>query len=279
MNRVMSEHKIDHKYHLVKPSPLPILAAISLFFLTIGSVMFMHQHKFGTIVMSLGFLLVVGVAALWWLDVVKDGRDDHAHTSVVRRGLSFGMLLFIVSEIMFFVVFFWSFFHASIFPAEIMGDSGAWPIKEGVWPPYGTKIVDPWNIPFLNTMILLLSGTTVTWAHYSSVENNQKDLRKALLITVLLGLVFTLLQCYEYYHAELQWKDGIFSSNFYITTGFHGFHVMIGTIFLFVCYLRSRAGHFVRGQGHLGLEFASWYWHFVDVIWLFLFVFVYIWGQ
>jgi len=275
----MSTQKINHKYHLVAPSALPFLASVALFFLTVGGVMFMHQYRFGSVVMTLGFVLVIGVAVAWWSDVVKEGREDGAHTDIVRKGLSIGMLMFIISEIMFFVAFFWSFFHASIFPAEIMGDSGSWPIKEGVWPPEGTKIIDPWNIPFLNTLILLLSGTSVTWAHYSLIESNQQDLRKALLVTVILGFIFTLLQAYEYYHAELQWKDGVFSSNFYIITGFHGFHVIVGTIFLFVCYLRAKAGHFVKGQGHLGLEFASWYWHFVDVIWLFLFVFIYIWGQ
>jgi cytochrome c oxidase subunit III len=275
----MDNHKITHKYHLVSPSPLPFLASIALFVLAVGSVMFMHQYKFGSVVMVLGILLVLGVAIVWWSDVIKEGRNDHAHTSIVRKGLSLGMLMFIVSEIMFFVAFFWSFFHASIFPAEIIADSSSWPIKQGIWPPEGIKFINPWNIPFLNTLILLLSGTSITWAHYSLVENNQKDLSKALLLTVLLGLFFTSLQAYEYYHAELKWKDGIFSSNFYIITGFHGFHVAVGTIFLLVCYLRAESNHFVKGQGHLGIEFASWYWHFVDVIWLFLFVFIYIWGQ
>jgi len=275
----MKDSKITHKYHIVDPSPLPLFASIALLFLALGGVMFMHEVRFGTEVMGLGLIAIIAVVGYWWRDVIKEGRIDHAHTDIVRRGLGFGMLLFIVSEIMFFAAFFWSFFHASIFPAEIVDPSSAWPIKQGIWPPEGIKLVDPWNIPFLNTLILLLSGTTVTWAHYSLTENNQEDFKKGLALTIALGVIFTCLQIYEYYHAEFGWKDGIFSSNFYLTTGFHGFHVLIGTIFLFICFLRARSGHFVKGQGHLGFEFAAWYWHFVDVIWLFLFVFVYLWGE
>lgn len=254
------------------------MASIALLILVIGAVMFMHDYRFGTLVLGVGLSMVLAVMGCWWKTVIKEGRTDHAHSSVVRRGLSLGMLLFIVSEVMFFFAFFWSFFNTSIFPADILGGE-TWPIKKGVWPPEGIKTLDPWNIPFLNTLILLLSGTTVTWAHYSLLSNNQKDLKLALLTTVLLGLLFSLFQGYEYYHAEFHWKDGIFASNFYMVTGFHGFHVLVGTIFLFVCLLRAKEGHFTKGQGHLGFEFAAWYWHFVDVVWLFLFVFVYVWGR
>lgn len=273
-----TKHQVKHKYHLVDPSPLPLMAAVSLLILVIGAVMFMHGYRFGTLVFGVGFSTVLAVMGCWWKTVIKEGRTDHAHTHVVRRGLSLGMLLFIVSEVMFFFVFFWSFFNSSLFPADVLGGE-TWAIKKGVWPPEGIKTLDPWNIPFLNTLILLLSGTTVTWAHYSLIANNQKDLKLALLITVLLGLLFSLFQVYEYYHAEFHWKDGIFASNFYMVTGFHGFHVLVGTIFLFVCLLRAKQGHFTKGHGHLGFEFAAWYWHFVDVVWLFLFVFVYVWGR
>jgi len=272
-----NNHKVGHKFHLVDPSPLPLVTAISLFILAIGAVLFMHEYKLGAPTLLVGAAMVMFSMFTWWRDVIKEGREDRSHTEIVRRGLSFGMLLFIISEIMFFFAFFWSFFDASIFPADIL-DGGVWPEKKGVWPPEGIKTLDPWNIPFLNTLILLLSGTTVTWAHYSLIENKQKDLVKALTITVVLGMIFTSLQAYEYYHAEFKWKDGVFASNFYMATGFHGFHVLVGTIFLFVCLLRARAGHFKKGYGHLGFEFAAWYWHFVDVIWLFLFVSVYVWG-
>jgi len=275
---VSINHKVGHKYHLVDPSPLPLIASISLFILAIGAVMFMHEYRFGTFVLGIGVAMVLLVMGYWWKTVIKEGRTDHAHSSVVRRGLSLGMLLFIVSEVMFFFAFFWSFFNASIFPGDILGGE-TWPIKKGIWPPEGIKTLDPWDIPFLNTLILLLSGTTVTWAHYALIENNQKDLKNALIITVLLGFLFSLLQGYEYYHATFNWKDGIFASNFYMVTGFHGFHVLVGTIFLFICWLRAKEGHFTKGYGHLGFEFAAWYWHFVDVIWLFLFVFVYVWGR
>lgn len=273
-----SNHKIGHKYHLVDPSPLPLITSISLFILAIGAVLFMHEYKAGVPVLLIGSAMVLYSIFIWWRDVIREGREDRAHTDVVRRGLSFGMLLFIISEVMFFFAFFWSFFNASLFPAGIL-DGGVWPDKAGVWPPEGIKTLDPWNIPFLNTLILLLSGTTVTWAHYSLIDNNNKDLVKALTITVALGVIFTTFQIYEYYHAEFKWKDGVFASNFYMATGFHGLHVLIGTIFLFVCLLRAKAGHFKKGYGHLGFEFAAWYWHFVDVVWLFLFVFVYIWGE
>jgi cytochrome c oxidase subunit III len=270
-------NKAEHKYHLVNPSPLPALAALALFILAIGGVMFMHEYRFGIPTLLAGFASIASVMAYWWYEVIREGRIDMAHSRVVRKGLSLGMLLFIISEVMFFFVFFWSFFNSSLFPSDILNGE-VWPVKKGVWPPEGIKLLDAWNIPFLNTLILLLSGTTVTWAHHALIDNKQEELVKALSITVGLGVVFSLLQMYEYHHAEFHWKDGIFASNFYMITGFHGAHVIIGTIFLAVCLYRARDGHFAEGRGHLGFEFAAWYWHFVDVIWLFLFVFVYVMG-
>lgn len=273
----MTNKTVPHKFHLVDPSPWPLLSAISAFILVIGTVLFFQSHPTWYVVMPVGLFMVLFTMFVWWRDVIKEGREDKAHSDVVRKGLTVGMLLFILSEVMFFFGFFFSFFNASIDPAGF--SSEPFEITNKVWPPAGTHTVYPWNIPFLNTLILLLSGTTVTWAHYELIYNNQKAVAKALLATVLLGIAFTGLQIFEYWEAEMKWSDNVFSSNFYMITGFHGFHVIVGTIFLAVCFFRAKAGHFARGNGHLGFEFASWYWHFVDVIWLFLFVFVYIWGS
>ena len=265
----------SHHYHLVNPSPFPIAIAFALLMVTSGAVMFFHQYPFGEYLLPVGLILTVTIMVLWWRDVIKEGRVDKAHTEVVRRGLSIGMLLFILSEIMFFFAFFWSFFKASLFPEGIL--DGEWVAKAGIWPPAGIEVIDPWNIPLLNTLILLLSGTTVTWAHYELLNNNRKEMVKALLCTVLLGVLFTSLQLFEYFHATFKFTGGIYPSNFYMATGFHGFHVLVGSIFLLVCLVRLRNDHFTRTH-HIGLEGAIWYWHFVDVVWLFLFVTIYWWG-
>jgi cytochrome c oxidase subunit 3 len=197
---------------------------------------------------------------------------EHVHSREVAVGLRFGMALFIVSEVMFFAAFFWAFFNASALPKLPLED--VWAIAPGIWPPKGIEPFDPWSIPFLNTLILLLSGTTVTWAHHALLNNDRKGLIQGLTYTVILGMIFTSFQAYEYMHASFGFKEGVYASTFYMATGFHGFHVIIGTIFLFVCLMRAKKGHFTP-ERHLGLEFAAWYWHFVDVVWLFLFVCVY----
>lgn len=269
-----------HPYHLVNPSPWPIAVSFSLLCVTSGAVMLMHNHKsIGHFVFGGGLLLLLVCLFNWWRDVIHEGIEDHAHTNAVRAGLRIGMALFILSEVMFFFVFFWSFFKASLFPEGILDDSGIWVIAKGMWPPKGIETFDPWDIPFMNTLILLLSGTTVTWAHHSISENNTKDTIEALGYTILLGVSFSCMQAVEYMHAPFSFHEGIYASNFYMATGFHGMHVIIGTIFLTVCYFRARKHHFEEGKGHLGFEFAAWYWHFVDVVWLFLFIFVYILGS
>jgi cytochrome c oxidase subunit 3 len=266
-----------HPYHLVDLSPWPILTAFSLLFLAIGGVMILHHYNFAWPVFMASLGSVVYCAYSWWGDIIKEGVVDQAHTEPVRMGLRLGMALFILSEIMFFAVFFSSFFKFSLVPVGIL--DGVWIKAEGIWPPAGIETFDPWHIPFMNTLILLLSGTTVTWAHYAILENNQKDAAEALAYTVFLGVFFSLMQAFEYHHATFSFKDGIYASNFYMATGFHGAHVIIGTIFLAVCYFRTKRGDFAEGKGHLGFEFAAWYWHFVDVVWLFLFAFVYVWGR
>ncbi len=261
-----------HPYHLVNPSPWPAVGAVALLLMTFGGAMFMHQKPGGGIVALAGFFLVLYCMFGWWRDVIKEAMHDHAHTAAVSRGLRMGMGLFITSEVLFFAAFFWAFFGASTLPREPLAD--VWAIAEGIWPPKGIEPFDPWHLPFLNTLILLLSGTTVTWAHYAIIKGNHKETVQALWLTVILGALFTACQAYEYTHAAFGFKDTIYASTFYMATGFHGFHVLVGTIFLAVCLSRAQKGHFKPKQ-HLGFEFAAWYWHFVDVVWLFLFVFVY----
>lgn len=281
-----------HPFHIIELSPWPIITAFSLLFVMGGAVMLMHsdvnafynfkilgdlqipQRSAAISVFAFGNFVLLYSVISWWRDVIDEAIEDNSHTEPVRHGLRIGMALFILSEVMFFFAFFWSFFKAWLFPVAIL--DGYWPVEAGIWPPKNVETFDPWNLPFINTLILLLSGTTVTWAHHALIHNNQKDLVRGLGLTVLLGIFFTCLQAFEYSHAPFGFKDGIYSSNFYIATGFHGLHVIIGTIFLAVCYFRAKKGHFEEGKGHLGFEFAAWYWHFVDVVWLFLFLFVYV---
>ena len=261
-----------HPYHLVNPSPWPVVGATALFIGTLGTAMFMHQKPGGALLVILGLALVLYTMYAWWRDVIREGRDDHAHTPAVSRGLRAGMALFITSEVMFFSAFFWAFFGASTLTKAPLTD--IWAIAAGTWPPAGIHAFDPFHLPFFNTLLLLLSGTTATWAHYAILHNDRKSTIQALWYTVILGMLFTSCQAYEYSHAAFGFKDGIYASTFFMATGFHGFHVIVGTLFLAVCLKRAYKDEFTA-EKHLGFEFAAWYWHFVDVVWLFLFVFVY----
>jgi len=264
--------KQTHPFHLVNPSIWPAFGAVALFSMTFGTAMFMHDKPGGVWLMVLGLALVLYTVYGWWSDVVHEARVDHAHTPAVTRGLRAGMALFITSEVMFFAAFFWAFFSSSTLPKLPLTD--VWAMAPGVWPPAGIHGFDPFHLPFFNTLLLLLSGSTVTWAHYAILQNDKESTIKALWYTVILGMLFTSCQAYEYTHAAFGFKDGIYASTFFMATGFHGFHVIVGTIFLAVCLRRAYSGHFEPKQ-HLGFECAAWYWHFVDVVWLFLFVFVY----
>ncbi len=265
-------HAREHEYHLVDPSPWPIFGAISAFTLAIGFIMFMHQDyndfmdSAGPWVFALGGIMVLYTMYVWWRDVVRESTIYH--TPIVQLGLRYGMALFITSEVMFFVAWFWAYFNAALMPSEVIG---------GTWPPQGIETFDPWHLPFLNTLILLTSGTTVTWAHHALLNNDRKGLKLGLICTVALGATFTAIQAYEYQHAAFSFAGQIYGSTFFMATGFHGAHVIIGTIFLTVCLIRAYRGHFTPQQ-HFGLEAAAWYWHFVDVVWLFLFSFIYWWG-
>lgn len=266
----------SHPFHLVDPSPWPIVSSMVLLIIVTGALWFMHNQAHGGMLLAGGFAMVLGVMFAWWRDVIREGLTGGHHTLAVQRGLRMGMLFFITSEVMFFVAFFWAFFNASLDPRLPIGDT-PWPAV-GIWPPAGIKPFETWDLPFINTLILLLSGTTVTWAHHALMHGNNRDVIRGLWCTVILGLSFTALQAIEYHHAEFAFKDGIFPSTFFMATGFHGFHVIVGTIFLSICLIRAYKGQ-LTPKGHLGFEFAAWYWHFVDVVWLFLFACVYWWGS
>ena len=264
----------NHPYHLVDPSPWPFVGAVSGGVLATGMVLFMHDVT--AWLLPVGLLMVLATMFFWWRDVIKEAVHQGHHTKVVQLGLRYGMILFIASEVMFFAAFFWAFFDASLFPGEAAQVARS-EHTGGVWPPVGVEVFDAFHLPFLNTLILLLSGCTVTWAHHALIHGDRNGLLQGLALTILLGALFTAVQAYEYSHAAFGFTDGIYSSTFYMATGFHGFHVLVGTIFLIVCFFRAYAGHF-KPDHHFGFEAAAWYWHFVDVVWLFLFICVYWWG-
>lgn len=257
-----------HPFHVLNASPWPIFAGFSSFVLTFGLVMYMHAFNYGEFFFKSGILCLVLTLSWWWRDVIRESTFQGYHTTAVQRGLKIGMILFITSEVMFFFGFFWGFFHASFSPTIEIG---------AVWPPEGITAVNAHGIPFLNTVILILSSLSLTWAHHAIIENKFKESSLALGMTILLALVFVCFQAFEYFHAQFNISDSVYGSVFYMLTGFHGFHVIIGTIFLTVCYFRLKSSHFSKSH-HLGFEFAAWYWHFVDVVWIFLYFTLYIWG-
>lgn len=263
-----------HPYHLARPSIWPLIGALAAGLFAVGMVMYMHKIEIGGMAIGLkgavlGVLSIAAVMFFWWKDVIFESVTERVHNKITEVSLRFGMMLFIASEVMFFVAFFWAFFSAAFFPTEAIGF---------VWPPQNIHVIEPFHLPFLMTMILLLSGCTVTWAHHAVLEGKNDQVMKALGLTVFLGTAFLCFQIYEYTHAHFSITDGIYGSAFYMATGFHGFHVFVGTVFLFVCWLRSIKGHFTP-ERHFGFEAAAWYWHFVDVVWLFLFIAIYWWGN
>ena len=282
----MAHDEVKHDFHLVNPSPWPLLGSLSVMVTALGGVTFM-KGLFGLEagtwwLLAIGLAMVIWVMFGWWREVIKEGQIGD-HTPVVQIGLRYGMILFIASEVMFFVGWFWSFFEFAIFESARVGetwDSANALYAEGLsrfadWPPVGVETFDPFHLPLINTLILLLSGTTVTWAHHALQHNDRSGAKLGLVFTVLLGMVFTLLQAYEYSHAAFTYDGTLYGSAFFMATGFHGAHVVIGTIFLAICLIRLLMGG-MSADKHLGFEFAAWYWHFVDVVWLFLFAFVYV---
>jgi|JI102314DRNA_FD_contig_91_756302_length_2784_multi_14_in_0_out_0_3 cytochrome c oxidase subunit 3 len=261
--------KTKHSYHLVDPSPWPLVASLGALMLTCGCVMYMHKYIGGWQLIRIGIFTILYSMYTWWRDVIREATFEDKHTIAVQKGLRLGMVLFIVSEIMFFFGFFWAFFHSSIAPVYNIG---------GVWPPKAITTINTFTIPLTNTFILLTSGATVTWSHHALLARAKKHSIVGLLFTIGLATLFTIFQLIEYITAPFNISDGIYGSCFYLTTGFHGFHVFIGTVALIVSLIRVVLNHFTNTR-HFGFEAAIWYWHFVDVVWLFLFINVYWWSN
>lgn len=255
-----------HPYHLVDESPWPIIGALGAFYITSGLVKWFHNYE--RTLFFLGIFIVLLVIYQWWRDVRYEGAYQGLHTAIVELGLRWGIILFIVSEVLFFVSFFWAFYHSSLAPTVELG---------GAWPPLGIEVFNFFEVPLLNTIVLLASGVRVTWAHHALIAGRHSERIIGLLITIVLGLYFTMLQAIEYYEASFSFADGAYGRTFFIATGFHGLHVIIGTTFLLICYFRLKSFH-IAADHHFGFEAAAWYWHFVDVVWLFLYVSIYWWG-
>jgi len=283
----MAHEGVKHDYHLVNPSPWPFVGSLAAFVLAVGAVIYMKglwgMPKHTWWVAAAGFLGVIYTMVGWWTDVVKEANEGD-HTPAVAIGLRYGMIMFIASEVMFFVAWFWIFFEMALFHhhrtlSPVSDVANAW----ATWPPKGIETVQPWRLPLVNTLTLLLSGTTVTWAHHALQVGDRKSAKIGLLLTILLGILFTSIQAYEYreilgthmFFSAASQGGQLYGSSFFMATGFHGFHVIIGTIFLTVCLLRLIGGAFTP-KHHFGFEAAAWYWHFVDVVWLFLFAFIYV---
>nr|WFP43297.1 cytochrome c oxidase subunit III [Chloracris brunneri] len=263
----MTKLHANHPYHLVNISPWPLTGALGAFTMTSGLVKWFHSYNNSLII--LGLIITSLTMIQWWRDVTREGTYQGLHTLPVNYGLRWGMILFIVSEIFFFISFFWAFFHSSLSPSIELGT---------IWPPTGIKPFNPLQIPLLNTAILLASGVTVTWAHHSLMGGNFTQTTQGLILTIILGIYFSTLQAYEYMESPFTIADAIYGSTFFMATGFHGLHVIIGTTFLIICLIRHLFFHFSSNH-HFGFEAAAWYWHFVDVVWLFLYISIYWWGS
>nr|YP_010235800.1 cytochrome c oxidase subunit III [Bambusicaliscelis fanjingensis]QTD82418.1 cytochrome c oxidase subunit 3 [Bambusicaliscelis fanjingensis] len=259
--------KKNHPFHLVTKSPWPILLSMNIMTMMLGMIMWLTKKTLMT--MITGIMLTTLCSIMWWRDVTRESTFQGMHTKKVIKGIKMGMILFIISEVMFFSSFFWSFFHSSLAPSIEIGMN---------WPPKSIMSFNPMEIPLLNTIILLSSGTTITWAHHSLINNKLNSSMKSMTITIILGMYFSILQKWEYNQSQFTMSDSVYGSTFFVATGFHGMHVLVGTMFMAVTTLRMKKMHLTNNH-HLGLEMSAWYWHFVDVIWLFLYMMIYWWGK
>jgi len=259
--------KSNHIFHIVDISPWPVVGAIRILTIILGITQWLHTSH--TDLLTLALLTVVIISFQWWRDIIRESSFQGLHTSIITNGLRLGIILFIISEVIFFFSFFWAFFHRSLAPVIEIGLA---------WPPAGISAFNPIQVPLLNTIILLSSGVTVTWAHHSIIAKNSRETLQALLTTVTLGVYFTTLQALEYWEASFRLSDSVYGTSFFVATGFHGLHVIIGTTFLTVCLTRHLKAH-LSAVHHFGFEAAAWYWHFVDIVWLFLYISIYWWGH
>lgn len=258
-----------HPFHLVSPSPWPLFTCISLLTLTTSGVLTMHGFSNSEYWLPCALICLVSSMAFWFRDIISEGTYLGNHTLAVQKGLNMGVILFIVSEVMFFLAIFWAFFHSALTPTVELGSQ---------WPPMGIDPVNPFELPLLNTVILLSSGATITYAHHSLIKGQREGALYGSIITVILAAIFTVFQGIEYNVSSFTISDGVFGACFFFGTGFHGFHVIIGTIFLGVALYRIYAYH-LTDHHHLGYEAGILYWHFVDVVWLFLYISMYYWGS
>jgi cytochrome c oxidase subunit 3 len=270
----MADLAKNHDYHMVEPSPWPFVMSVSVLIMAMGGIFWMHHWT--PFVFFIGLAGVLYTMYAWWSDVVKEANLGF-HTPVVQMHHRYGMMLFIASEIMVFFGFFWAYFDG-FFRLDDVQQYARVAATGGIWPPTGVELFDPFHLPLFNTLLLLTSGTTVTWAHHALLENDRDGLKWGLVLTVLLGAVFTAVQMLEYSEAAFSFSGNMYGATFFMATGLHGFHVFIGTVFLLVCLVRAMRGDFTP-ERHIGFEFAAWYWHFVDVVWLFLFASIYVWGS
>ena len=259
----------SHPYHLVSPSPWPIACSFALLALATSGALSIHGYNKGDILFFIAIISVTYSMILWFRDVISEGTFLGNHTLAVQRGITIGFALFIISEIFFFVAIFWAFLHSAVSPDIEVGAQ---------WPPAGIQTINPFELPLLNTILLLSSGVTVTYAHHSLIKGNRAETLYGLIYTVILALIFTTLQGVEYAVSSFTISDGVFGSCFYFGTGFHGLHVIIGTVFIFIGFCRTFVYHFTINH-HVGLESAILYWHFVDIVWLFLYLLIYYWGS
>ena len=261
-------------FHLVTSSPWPPITSFTLMILACGVVIYFNGYAnplggSGVNLVLIGFISTASALALWFRDVVAEGTFLGDHTFPVQKGITMGVALFILSEVFFFVSVFWAYLHSSLAPTVEIGSQ---------WPPAGIPVINPFELPLLNTILLLSSGATVTYAHHSLIQGNRRGAILGLIITVAFAILFTACQGIEYMNAGFTIADGVYGSTFFFSTGFHGIHVLIGTIFLLVGFFRLLSYH-LTDHHHLGFEAGILYWHFVDVVWLFLFVLVYWWGS
>jgi len=259
--------KSNHSYHLIDQRPWPLFASLATLIVATGLSKWFSLNNHNLFLLGLSSLLLISY--MWWRDVTRESTFQGLHTQVVINGLRWGMILFITSEILFFFSFFWAFFHRRLSPTLEIGLT---------WPPLGITPFNATQVPLLNTLILLSSGVSITWSHHALIENNFTHITQAIILTVILGIYFTALQAVEYLEASFCIADSVYGATFFVGTGFHGLHVLIGTSFLIVISLRIILGHFSFSH-HLGFEAAAWYWHFVDVVWLFLYLNIYWWGR